>query len=162
MVPKSLKEEIQQSGPFDSLEAEAMLNIHRTADQLQRAFQRTLKPYNLTGSQYNVLRILRGAGVDGLRCSAIGERMVSHDPDITRLLDRLDQRKLIWRRRSDQDRRVVFATITRAGLELLKDLDPVVKRQGKVMLQHMSPPDLESLIHLMEEVRGGSEAEKQL
>jgi DNA-binding MarR family transcriptional regulator len=157
MVTRSLKDEIQQSKPFDSLELEAVLNIHRTADQLQRTFQQLLKAHELTASQYNVLRILRGAGPGGLRCSEIGDRMVSRDPDITRLLDRLDRRKLIERHRCESDRRVVFASITELGLEQLKELDPLVKKQGKVMLQHMSAQKLETLIHLLEEVRGGGD-----
>jgi DNA-binding MarR family transcriptional regulator len=157
MVTRSLKDEIQQSKPFDSLELEAVLNIHRTADQLQRIVQKLLKAHELTASQYNVLRILRGAGPGGLRCSEIGDRMVSRDPDITRLLDRLDRRKLIERHRCESDRRMVFASITELGLEQLKELDPLVKKQGKVMLQHMSPQKLETLIHLLEELRGGGE-----
>ena len=155
MAAKSLKDEIQQTGPFDSLELEAMLNVHRTADQLQRVFQQTLKPYDLTGSQYNVLRILRGAGPEGSPCSEIGNRMVSHDPDITRLLDRLSHRKLIRRHRSERDRRVVIASITADGLDLLKELDPIVKKQGRLMAGHLSRQKLETLIALLEELREG-------
>jgi DNA-binding MarR family transcriptional regulator len=157
MVPKSLREEIQQTKPFESLEQEAVLNILRTADQLHRSSQQMLKEHDLTGSQYNVLRILRGAGPDGLRSSEIGNRMVSHDPDITRLLDRLDRSKLIKRRRCEQDRRVIYASITSVGLELLKELDPLIKRQGKIQMGHMSRQSLEELIHLLEEVRGRGE-----
>jgi DNA-binding MarR family transcriptional regulator len=157
MVPKSLREEIQQTKPFESLEQEAVLNILRTADQLHRSSQQMLKEHDLTGSQYNVLRILRGAGPDGLRSSEIGNRMVSHDPDITRLLDRLDRSKLIKRRRCEQDRRVIYASITSVGLELLKELDPLIKRQGKMQMGHMSRQSLEELVHLLEEVRGRGE-----
>lgn len=150
---KKLQEEIQQKRPFESLEEEALLNIHRTADRIQRKHQLTLKVYGLTPSQYNVLRILRGAEPDGLRCSDIGDRMVSHDPDITRLLTRLERRRYTERRRDTRDRRVVFTRITKTGLKQLQELDPVIHSASKQTLGHMQPARLALLIDLLEEAR---------
>ncbi len=152
---KRLAEEIQQHRPFESLESEAILNLQRTADQLRRSFQQTLKGHGLTEAQYNVLRILRGAEPDGLRCSQIGERMISHDPDVTRLLKRLGRQKLTERRRDIKDRRVVLMKITKPGLQLLKELDPVVDKSTRQALGHLTGEKLSLLIDLLEEARGG-------
>src|SRR4029079_5455628 len=95
-----LQKEIQQTRPFGSLEEEAFLGLQRTADALARRAYDVLKPSGLSATQYNVLRILRGAGEAGLACGEIGERMITRDPDITRLLDRLEARHLIARARS--------------------------------------------------------------
>src|ERR1700751_511349 len=97
MISK-LQDEIKQTRPFANPEEEALLNIRRTSDRLQHYAQQIFKPHGLTPTQYNVLRILRGAGPAGLRCSEIGERLVSSDPDITRLLGRLQKQKLIRRK----------------------------------------------------------------
>jgi DNA-binding MarR family transcriptional regulator len=153
-----LKDEIRQTKPFSGIEQEALLNIHRTAGILQRRSQQVLKQQDLTESQYNVLRILRGAGPDGLRCSDIGERMISHDPDITRLLERLQRIKLIERRRDGKDRRVIYSRITAEGLDRLQKLDPLVESSGKSMLSHMNPERIGLLIDLLEEVRQGPTA----
>ena len=119
-----LKKELKQSKPFPTLEAEVYLNIQRTAEALLWKATELLKPYDLTPTQYNVLRILRGAGTNGLICREIGERMVSRDPDVTKLLDRLETRDLITRERDHKDRRVIIARVTEAGLKLLEELDP--------------------------------------
>src|SRR5262245_24239738 len=92
-----LRTEILQQQPFDSLEQEALLNLLRTADVCMQRITAVLKPFKLSHSQYNVLRILRGAGPDGLPCQEVAERMISRDPDITRLLDRLEARGLVKR-----------------------------------------------------------------
>jgi DNA-binding MarR family transcriptional regulator len=104
-----LRDEIKQTKPFPSLETEVFLNLARTADQTMRTIAEALKPAELSPTQYNVLRILQGAGKNGLACSEIGERLVTRDPDITRLLDRIEQRELVQRERSSSDRRVVLA-----------------------------------------------------
>lgn len=148
-----LQEEIKQSRPFATLEEEAVLNIRRTSDRLQHYMQQVFKAHGITPTQYNVLRILRGAGETTLRCSEIGERLVSSDPDITRLLDRLQKQKLIRRKREPKDRRVIYATITADGLRLLKELDPVVNSGVKDALGHMSREKLTTLIALLEEAR---------
>ncbi len=151
---KKLAEEIQQRRPFDSLEEEALLNLQRTSDQMRRRFHQTLKAHGLTESQYNVLRILRGAEPEGLPCSEIGKRMISHDPDITRLLRRLDRQGLTKQKRDLRDRRVVQTRITESGLQQLKRLDPLVKEAAKLTLGHMGPERLTLLIDLLEEARG--------
>jgi DNA-binding MarR family transcriptional regulator len=150
---RKLQQEIKQTKPFQSLEEEALLNISRTADGLQRALQQIIKPYGLTATQYNALRILRGAGTAGLRCSDVGERLVNHDPDITRLMDRLERQKLVRRRRDQGDRRVVVTQITELGLKQLAELDPVLVRAAKALFKHMKRDQLESLIDLLEEAR---------
>ena len=150
-----LKDEIRQTKPFSGIEQEAVLNIHRTAGHLQHRIQKILKQQDLTESQYNVLRILRGAGPEGLRCSDIGERMVSHDPDITRLLARLQRMGLIERRRDVKDRRVIYSRITTEGLKRLSELDPAVEQGAKIALSHMKADQVSLLIDLLEEVRQG-------
>jgi len=148
-----LKEEIKQSKPFSGIEQEALLNIHRTSSHVAHFLQQVLKKRGLTDSQYNVLRILRGAGPEGLRCKEIGDRMVSRDPDITRLLAKLERQRLIERRRDQADRRVVHARISREGLALLKAVDPTVEAGSKTLLSHMDSAKLGALIALLEEVR---------
>src|ERR1700759_2530824 len=130
MVSK-LQEEIKQTRPFANIEEEALLNIRRTSDRLQHHTQQLFKAHGITPTQYNVLRILRGAGEKGLRCSDIGVRLVSSDPDITRLLGRLQKQKLIRRKRDPKDRRVIYANITGEGMRLLQETDPLVVEQIK-------------------------------
>src|SRR6266849_4791387 len=122
-MPRGLQAELKQKVPFRSREAEAYLSLLRTADALQSQVEAKLKEFGLTGTQYNALRILRGAGAEGLPCSEIGERMITRDPDITRLLDRLQKRGLVDRSRGKQDRRVIYGKITPAGLKLLREMD---------------------------------------
>ncbi len=149
----SLKLEILQERPFASLEQEAFLNLMRTADALTRDIEELFKPSGLSGTQYNVLRILRGAGEEGLACGQIIERMITRDPDLTRLLDRMEKRELISRSRSTTDRRVVLAKISRIGLEILASLDEPVQRLHRQQLGHLSEAELKNLIHLLEAVR---------
>jgi DNA-binding MarR family transcriptional regulator len=127
-------------------------SLLRTADHLLRGEVELLRLVNLTFSQYNVLRILRGAGRDGLPAGAIAERMVHRDPDMTRLLDGLARRGFITRVRGE-DRRVVIAQITAAGLELLRGLDGPVDRVHREQLRHLSRQQVESLIELLDLVR---------
>ncbi len=148
-----LQREIKQTRPFSSLEEEVLLNLQHTADALERGLAQTLKASGLTGTQYNVLRILRGAGETGLRCQEIGERMITHDPDITRLLDRLEKRGLIARKRDEQDRRVVTTRITAEGLKLLKPLDEPVREANRRLLGHMERKQLDTLNRLLETAR---------
>src|SRR3954467_10234095 len=115
-----LAKEIHQTRPFSSVEQEVFLNVLRTADVLTYRLEAFLKPFGLSPTQYNVLRILRGAGDEGLACGRIAERMITRDPDITRLLDRLEKRNLIRRARQTDDRRVVKGFITAEGSALLK------------------------------------------
>ena len=148
-----LKSEIEQETPFRSAEEEAMLNLLRTSDYLGRALQKKIRPWGITSTQYNVLRILRGAGPRGLTCSAIGRRMITAEPDITRLLTRLKALKLIRQQHDRKDRRVVWTQISDAGLRLLDEMDPVIAGAPEEMLGHMSPSDLATLTRLLEQAR---------
>ena len=135
------------------VEEEAVLNIHRTAEVLGQALGEFLKDYQLSHTQYNVLRILRGAGDDGATCSGIAERMITRDPDITRLLDRLEGRGLVARERSREDRRVVVTTITGTGLDLLASLDEPLRNFLRARLGGMERGALVGLIEQLEQVR---------
>jgi DNA-binding MarR family transcriptional regulator len=148
-----LREEIKQSKPFESREEEAYLNLQRTAEHLRRRAADVLKRSKLSATQYNVLRILRGAGRPGLPCSEIGARMVTHDSDITRLLDRLEQKGLIERERNADDRRVVVARVTRKALDLLAQLDAPVRESSKKLMAGLSAQDLDSLNATLERLR---------
>lgn len=149
----SLTEEIRQSRPFKSLEEEVFVTLARTADLVLRPFEDLLKSEGLSPSQYNVLRILRGAGVVGLACREIGERMVSRDPDLTRLLDRLERRGLILRHREPRDRRVVVTRISQEGLLLLDRLDEPATLCQRKTFAHLGEEALKALIRLLDEVR---------
>jgi DNA-binding MarR family transcriptional regulator len=148
-----LKREIAQERPFSGPEEEALLNLLRTADCLNRAIQRKTRPFGITATQYNVLRILRGAEPQGLTCSAIGDRMITAEPDITRLLARLKVLKLIRQQRDKRDRRVIWTQISPAGLALLAAMDPIVLEFPGEMLGHLGNGRLAQLIELLEQAR---------
>jgi len=149
----NLKSEIVQEKPFSSPNEEALLNLVRTSDSVQRVFQRRIRKYGITSTQYNVLRILRGANPRGLQCAAIGARMLTAVPDISRLLTRLKTLKLIRQQRDRSDRRVVWTQISDSGLELLKSMDPFIEQLPKDILGHMSQSDVAELIRLLELAR---------
>jgi DNA-binding MarR family transcriptional regulator len=154
----SLKLEIVQERAFSSAEEEAMLNLMHTADILHRVFHRRLRKWGVTSTQYNVLRILRGAQPRGLTCAAIGSRMITAEPDITRLLARLKALKLIRQHRDRNDRRVVWTQISEAGLDLLKNMDPEVEQLPTEMLGHLGESNIAELIRLLELARQKSKA----
>lgn len=131
-------------------QADAYLSIIRAAEQLQRGFAELFKEHDLSPAQYNVLRILRGAGPDGLTCGGVSERLIQHDPDVTRLLDRLEKRALIERHRDQKDRRVVRTAITEAGLALLGTLDGPVDAIHEQQFGHLSEPQLQQLIAVVD------------
>ncbi|MHB8500500.1 MAG: MarR family winged helix-turn-helix transcriptional regulator [Candidatus Acidiferrales bacterium] len=141
------------SRPALPAEDRIFISLQKTADSLGLEAEQLLKPHGLTGTQYNVLRILRGAEPDGLACSGIGDRMISHDPDMTRLLDRMEKRGLITRARQTNDRRVVKTRITPAGLALLKSLDQPIRELHKRQFHHIPAARLKTLAELLEEVR---------
>ncbi len=147
--------EIRQRKPFRRLEDEAFVNLLRTADTLMQGVAATLKPTGLSPTQYNVLRILRGAEPDGLACREIGERMITRDSDITRLLDRLEERHLVTRSRDTEDRRVIVTRITREGLRILEPLDGPIQALHVKQVGHLGQERLKVLIALLEAVRGG-------
>lgn len=148
-MPTSLREEIKQARPFASLEQEALLSIERTAAVFAHAMTESLRPYGITPTQYNVLRILRGAGSQGLCRNEVRDRLVSRVPDVTRLLDRLEEMELIERERGEADRRYVTARITRAGLRLLEKLDAPIIEIHQQQLGHMGRERLRTLIDLL-------------
>ena len=148
-----LADEIQQRVPFAGPEVEAFLNLQRTADLLRRETVDLLKPYGLSPTGYNVLRILRGAGTEGLPCSEVSGRLVAHDPDVTRLADRLAEAGLLTRERRSRDRRVVVLRITPDGLVLLEQIDPQTVALHRRQLSHLGESSLDSLINLLEQAR---------
>src|SRR5712692_3732701 len=150
-----LQAELKQKVPFTSREQEAYLSLLRKPDALQAQVEARLKEFGLTGTQYNALRILRGAGPEGLPCREIGERMITRDPDITRLLNRLEDRGFVERTRARHDRRVIYGKITAAGLRLLREMDGPIEKHGREMLRHVGQERLKQLIELLELVRGG-------
>ncbi len=153
----SLKLEIAQEPPFSSVEEEALLNLLRTSDWLHRAFHLKTRDWGVTSTQYNVLRILRGGQPHGLTCSAIGTRMITAEPDITRLLSRLKALKYVRQQRDRHDRRVVWTHISPTGLELLKEMDPVIQRLPIDLIGHLDKAELAELIRLLELARKRSE-----
>lgn len=148
-----LQEEIKQSRPFEQPEAEAILNVARTQEVLRAPLDALMKSNGLSGSSYNVLRILRGAGDEGLPCREIGDRMVTRVPDVTRLLDRLEAAGLVIRQRDSEDRRVVITRITGDGMELLGSLDQPIRDLEKELLGHMTREELDTLSRLLEAAR---------
>ena len=139
--------------PYRTLEQGAFINVQRAADALSRGVEEALKPTGLSFTQYNILRILRGAGPDGLACGEVAGRMMTRDPDITRLLDRLEARRLVSRSRERRDRRVVKSRITEQGLSLLEGLDHPVAETHRRQLGHLGERRLRSLILLLELAR---------
>src|SRR5688500_7763495 len=148
-----LRDDIKQTRPFKSLHEETDLNIVRTAYVLIDAFESAIKSYGITSTQYNVLRILRGAGDDGLSRNEVRDRLLNRMPDATRLLDRMEKSGLISRSREAEDRRLVTTRLTKKGKQLVDQLDPLVARQHKSRLRHMSEKQLTTLNTLLTQVR---------
>src|SRR5215213_10566468 len=148
-----LKDEIKKRKPFDDPAEEAYLNLLRTAAVLGTDFERLFKAAGLSEPQYNVLRILRGAGGDGLPCLEIGARMITRVPDITRLVDRLEAAGLVERARTSEDRRVVLVKITKKGLEAIAPLDASLAEIHKRQMGHMNRRELEELSRLLVKAR---------
>jgi len=152
-VPSQLQRELKQARPFKSLQEEAHLSIQRTAALLEHAFETALKPHRITATQYNVLRILRGAEPEGLCRNEVAQRLVRQVPDVTRLLDRLEEAKFIVRQRGGQDRRYVVTRITRAGLQLLDEIQQRIDETHRTQLGHLDEAQLRKLIALLAAVR---------
>jgi DNA-binding MarR family transcriptional regulator len=147
-----LQQELKKRQPFESLEQEAILNIARTADRLGICLSRLFREHDLTSSQYNVLRILRGEGRP-LPILEIADRLITTAPGITGLIDRLESMGLVGRERSTEDRRVVFVAITPRGLDLLARLDAPLDGLHKRLMGHLSRAELAQLVHLLEKAR---------
>lgn len=151
-----LRSEIRQSRPFSSPEQEAFLSIGRTWAVLEHTFSEALKPYGITATQYNVLRILRGAGERGLCRAEVMERMTTMVPDATRLLNRMEAAGLIERQRSNEDRRFVTTRITGQGAALLEELEEPVRELHRRHLGGLEESELRGLINLLRRVREGA------
>lgn len=152
--PSSIKEEIQQSKPFRSSSQEAYLALLRTADDSKRYMSRVLEPAGVTLQQYNVLRILRGAGKEGLPTLAVGERMVERTPGVTRLIDRMERKGWVERSRCTEDRRRVWCKITQSGLALLDELQQPVDETDEVFHNVLDEDELADLIDYLGRMRG--------
>lgn len=153
MAESQLQQEIRSSRPFHSSSQEAMIGVLRTADLLRRHLELAMGAADITPQQYNVLRILRGAGAGGLPTLTIGTRMVERAPGVTRLLDRLERRGLVVRQRSNPDRRQVVCTLTDAGRRLLAELDAPVHRADEAALDMLSDAERRQLVALLDRVR---------
>ncbi len=149
----TLRHEIRQSRPFRSRGQEAMLGVLRTASLVRQKVAEMIEPYDLTIQQYNVLRILRGAGGEPLPTLEIGERMIEHSPGVTRLLDRLEGKGLVSRERCAADRRQVLCRIRPAGLDLLAAMDGPVDAMEQSALEQLTVEELDTLIGLLDRVR---------
>lgn len=157
-VPRTasrLQQELRQTRPFASIHHEAVLSVLKTASLLRLEIARNLEPEGVTPQQYNVLRILRGAGAAGLPTLAIGERLVEETPGITRLLDKMEARGWVARVRSTDDRRQVLCTITAGGLRLLERLAPRVEALNERFAAAISSARAEQLAVLLESIREG-------
>lgn len=143
---------LRQTRPFSSPESAAYLAVLRVASRFEQEMSDLLRPYGITPTQYNGLRILRGGGATGLTCGGVLDRLVTRDPDITRLLDRLEKLGLVTRTRDSEDRRVVISRITAAGLELLEKLDAPVNELHRSQLAVLGPDELQQLTQLLGEI----------
>lgn len=152
-----MKQNSRRGSPGD-LEAQVFVSLLRAADALVRGAEDLLKPHGLSGTQYNILRILRGAGDKGLACREVGDRLISRDPDMTRLLDRMEARGLIARAREASDRRVVKTRITEEGLRLLANLDEPVRETHQRQFRQVSKEQLRQLSTLLDQVRASVDA----
>ena len=132
-----------------------MLNILRTSDVMTQLLTDLLKLSGLSPTQYNVLRILRGASGKGVCCREIGERLITRDPDVTRLIDRLEKRNLLLRTRDKEDRRFVTIQLTPGGLELVNQLDEPIEKWNRKLMRNISRGDTKVLIELLEQLREG-------
>lgn len=144
---------IKQRTPFKTAAQEAGIALLLATDALKRQFETILEPYELTGQQYNILRILRGAGSDGLPTMEIGERLIEKNPGLTRLIDRLEKKKFVVRERCESDRRQVFCKIARRGLDTLAKLDAVLQKTERHILERaLSAQEQKKLTELLEKI----------
>ncbi len=152
-MARNLQSELKKRNAFQSPEEEATLNILRTGGLLLGSVSQVFKQAGLTNPQYNVLRILRGAGEPGLPCQEVAARMVTREPDVTRLIDRLEQAGWVQRARSSTDRRVVRVAITEPGRELVASLDEPVLEAHRANLGHLTRAELAEISRLMVKAR---------
>lgn len=155
-MPKGLLAELKQTKPFPSRGAEALVSILRTSAILEHQLGEAMRPFRITPTQHNVLRILRGAGAAGLCGREVAERMVARVPDVPRLLERMEAQRLLSRERDAADRRHVTARITPKGLDLLQRVDPVIAALERARLGRLSERTLAGLIDGLAAVRDGT------
>lgn len=148
-----MQAEIRQSTPFASPAQEAILGLYRTSDVLRRQFSQIVEPHGISLQQYNVLRILRGGGKNGTPTLDIAERMIEMTPGVTRLLDKLEAKKLVRRQRCPEDRRQVLCWITESGLRVLTELDKPLSAAGVRSMEALSAAEQQDLIRLLERIR---------
>lgn len=154
-VDPSLVEELRQSRPFTTLDAETLVAVMRTSDAVRAHLQAAMTPFGVTLQQYNVLRILRGAGPQGLPTLSVAERMIERTPGVTRLLDRLEAQGLVLRTRGT-DRRQVLASITELGLDLLDRMSGPLARADAAAVSALSDREKEELVGLLARMRAGT------
>ena len=155
--PRNLREELGKKHPFESAAEEAHLNILRTADQLSTAYREVFQQHGLSSPVYNALRIIAARGEAGVPSQSIAKDMVTRDPDVTRLVDRLVKADLVTRHRSEQDRRVVYVRVTDSGRAKLAALHPLLKEMGERVFGHVSDTQLSQLSSLLFTVRNAPE-----
>jgi len=152
----TLADEIKQVRPWSGPAEEAVVSVMRTAALVRRMLNQKVEPYGISQPQYNVLRILRGAGPEGLPTLAVRDRLVEEAPGITRLIDKLEKSKLVKRDRTGRDRRTVRVQITPTGLQLLEQADKVVREVQQALADGLPDvADQRALIALLEKVRSG-------
>jgi DNA-binding MarR family transcriptional regulator len=154
--PSKVQAEIRQSRPFRSARQEATVALLRTASVVRRMLERVVEPSGLSLAQYNALRIVRGAGAGGIPTLAIRERMLEEGTTITRLLDKLEDARLVRRERTLPDRRQVMCYATDAGKRLLDRLDPLVDAADAEAVETLSAGDVKALVRLLDAVRAAN------
>lgn len=150
-----IQAELKQNKPFKTHKEEAAVALLRTAALMEHGMNEALRPHDLTSPQYNVLRILRGAGTGGLCGREVGERMINPVPDVTRMLDRMESAGLISRVRDTDDRRHVTVRITAAGLRVLDDVTPTLAAVERRFLRHLKESQVRALVGALDAIRGG-------
>lgn len=153
--PRSIASDIRQQRPFTSRREEALIALLRTADGVRRAAGRVIEARGISAQQYNVLRILRGAGERGLPTLEIAERLIEQTPGITRLVDALERRKLLTRERCATDRRIVYCRIAKPGLTLLAELDAPVLASAEAAMRGLKVADMARFLGVLDRVREG-------
>lgn len=160
-MPVRVLREIKQNRPFASKAEEAVVTLLRTTDVLRRRLGQVVEPRGITLQQYNVLRILRGAGDDGLPTLEIAARMLEQTPGITRLIDRLEAKSLVARKRCSNDRRCVYCRITAAGLQLLAVLDAPLRAAIETTFHVVNKQELARLVDSLDRLRDGAQKKKE-
>jgi DNA-binding MarR family transcriptional regulator len=159
LTMSKLQAEIKQAKPFETIQEELFLNLSRTAGAANHEIEKRLRPYGLSLTQYNVLRILRGAGAPGLVQHEVGERLVAQVPDVPRILSRMEKAGWVRRVRGTVDRRMVYVTLTEQGFQIVNDLDGKMSGSEFRMFQEMSQQDMERMVELLVLARAGFKCE---